>query len=150
MRYLEQDCPLTLREGLDEYFAGIPDLITEDNASPEIARLFRHHDIGHVVFGCDTTLRGEPLADTWCVMGTTVTLREYMRYAELPETRQIFREAGILRVAWISLVMLPDVLRAVWCCLRMPKKFPYWDPEPWMDTPLAELRREFGVRVVRH
>ncbi|MCP4805677.1 MAG: hypothetical protein GY884_10055 [Proteobacteria bacterium] len=150
LRYLDQDCPLTLREGLDEYFAGIEGLLTEDNCDAEVARLFRHHDIGHVVFGCDTTLRGEPLADTWCVMGTTVTVREYLKYAELPETQAIFKEAGLLRVMWVSLLVVPSVLRALWCALRMPKKFPYWEPDVWMDVPLVELRREFGIQVVRH
>ena len=150
LKYLEQDCEQPLSEALDDYFAEIPGLLNEENADDRVAALFRRHDIGHVVFGCDTTLNGEPLADTFCMFGTDVTLAEYAEYARIPETKQVFKDAGIGPLLWSSLKSIPAVLRALWICWRMPKKFPFWDNDVWLDVPLREIRREFGIRVVRH
>ena len=150
LAYLQQDCDQTLREALDDYFAQIPDLITDANADKRVAALFRRHDIGHVVFGCDTTLNGEPLADTFCMFGTDVTLAEYAEYTKIPETKQVFKDAGLRPLVWASLRSIPNVLLALWICWRMPKKFPFWDNDQWLDVPLSQIRAEFGVRVVRH
>lgn len=150
LRYLDQDCDQTLRVALDEYFAQIPDLITEENADERVAALFRRHDIGHVVFGCDTTLDGEPLADTFCMFGTDVSLKEYSEYAKIPETKQLFVEAGAWPLFVASVRCVPRVIRALWICWRMPRKFPFWDNDKWLDIPLRDIRAEFGIRVVPH
>ena len=150
LAYLDQDCTQTLREALEDYFAAIPGLLTEDNAEKWVADLFRSHDIGHVVFGCDTSLNGEPLADVFCVFGTDCTVREYMRYAEIPETKAIFREAGLWRTLVSGLRSLPRIVVALWRCFRMPKKWPFWHNDELLDRPLNELRQQFGVRVIPH
>lgn len=150
LAYLDQGCTQTLREALDDYFASIPGLITEDNADERVGALFRRHDIGHVVFGCDTSLNGEPLADTFCMFGTDVKLREYAEYAKIPETKQVFKDAGLWPLLVASVLCVPRVMVALWVCWRMPEKFPFWHNDEWLDVPLVEIRRRFGVRVVRH
>jgi hypothetical protein len=148
--YLEQDCKQTLREALEDYFAGIPGLITEANAPKKTAELFRHHDVGHVVFGCDTTVNGEPLADTWQILGTDVKLSEYMEYAKLPEARAIFKQTGILMMIWLTLRALPRLLVIMWRVFRMPKKWPFWKNDQYLDVPLCDIRKEFRIKVIKH
>ena len=57
--YQEQDSAQTLRQALDEYYAAEPDLLTPTSLPDEIKRRLRAHDASHVVFGCDTSARGE-------------------------------------------------------------------------------------------
>jgi hypothetical protein len=150
LAYLKQDCPLTLRAALDEYYAQIPDLITEANSEARTAALFRRHDVGHVVFGCDTTLNGEPLADTFCMFGSDVKLKEYAEYAKIPETKKIFKDAGIWLMVYACVRCVPAVIVALWRCWRMPKKWSFWHNDQWLDVPLRQIRAEFGIHVVKH
>jgi hypothetical protein len=146
--FKEQHSQLTLREGLAEYFASIPGLITADNAAADVVELFRYHDAAHVVFGCDTTLHGENLVDTWTLFGTTCTLKEYWSYIKLPETKQVFRDAGYFRMAFAFLRDIPLLLKLIYRTRKMTRKWPWWEIDRYMGTPLDEIRQEFNIRVI--
>ena len=148
LSYLEQDCPLTLRQGLQEYYTQIEGLITEDNASVETAALFRYHDTCHVLFGSDTSIPGEMLADSWILWGTDETLRSYMKYLDLAETKAILEIFKDPRIILKSVISIPLMGRAWWRTRRMTAKWPYRDHEQYLDTPLRELRDRFNIRVV--
>ncbi|MCB9598103.1 MAG: hypothetical protein H6719_35645 [Sandaracinaceae bacterium] len=148
LAYMDPASTLTLREGLEEYYGTIDDLVTDDNAAPDVAALFRFHDTTHVLFGCDTSMRGEALTDTWSVFGTDVTLKAYRRYFELQETQDIFASMTFwekVQALAISTVLIP---RALWRALRMTKKWSFRDHEAYLDRPLCEVRAEFGIRVI--
>ena len=59
-RYVIQDSTQSLREAIAEYYQCNPGLLEPDDMPDGAACLFRQHDAGHVVFGCDTSLRGRP------------------------------------------------------------------------------------------
>ena len=147
-RYIEQDSPQSLREGLAEYRALNPGLLDPDAMSPDAAERFRQHDAGHVVFGCDTSLRGEALIDTWTVAATTAGLRGYLDYFQYPQVNQIFAEAGYWRIALESARCLPDVVRVLARSRRLVTRWPWEDYPRYLDRPLAAIRREFNIRVV--
>ena len=63
-KYQQQNSSQTLQEALDEYYSSFQELITEKNADPRVAELFQIHDVTHVVFGCDTSIKEETLTDT--------------------------------------------------------------------------------------
>lgn len=94
LRYASQASSQTLREGLAEYYEHNPALLGPSQMDPQAARLFRQHDAAHVVFGCDTRLRGETLIDTWTIFGSTIGLRGYLAYLKLPQVNQLFAQAG--------------------------------------------------------
>src|SRR5215469_15871298 len=97
--YQRQDSTLTLAAGLDEYYRGHPALIRPEAISPESAELFRPHDICHVIFGLDTTMVDEAMADLRTLLGTDVGLRRYLHYVRTnKEAKQIFEQIGYLRV----------------------------------------------------
>ncbi|MCA9771780.1 MAG: hypothetical protein KC466_05185 [Myxococcales bacterium] len=146
--YQRQDSPQTLKEGLDEYYAHIPGLITEEHGGREVAQALRVHDTAHVVFGCDTSLHGEALADPWTLFGTTVTFREYLGLLRYPQIRQVFRDAGTWNLIKATVLALPDYLRLFACTVRMPKRWPAHDHAAYMNRSLADIRREFGIRVL--
>ena len=147
-RYTQQDSPQTLREGLAEYYEENPGLLDPAELPSDVAGLFRQHDAGHVVFGCDTSLRGETLIDTWTVFGTTAGLRIYLEYLKQPQVNQIFRDAGIRRIVVEFIRALPDVVRILVRSRRLVEKWAWADYAKQLERPLAELRREHGVAIV--
>lgn len=146
--YARQDSPQTLREGLGEYRARNPALLDAETMPADAAALFRQHDAAHVLFGCDTSLRGETLVDTWTIFASSIGLRGYLAYLKLPQVNQVFAEAGPLRIALVGARCLPDALRVVWRSRRVVPKWPWTGYERYLDRPLGELRDEFRIRVV--
>ena len=61
--YQNQDCELTLREGIEVY----ENYLVENNKIPlkdlKDSTLVRDHDASHVIFGLDTSLEEEALLD---------------------------------------------------------------------------------------
>ncbi len=145
---MSQDSPLSLREGIAEYYEHNVNLLDPGELPPEVADLFRQHDAGHVVFGCDTSLRGESLIDTWTIFGATVGLRGYLQYFKYPQVNQIFSEVGYWQILLQTIRCLPDILRVIVRSRRLHSKWPWRDYERYLDRPLGELRREFKIRVV--
>jgi hypothetical protein len=148
LRYTSQTSPQTLREGLAEYYERNPALLDPAHMTPEAAELFRQHDAAHVVFGCDTSLRGETLIDTWTIFGSAIGLRGYLAYLKLPQVNQLFAEAGFLGITGELLRCLGDVLRVAWRGARLRRKWPWRAYAGQLDRPLAEIREQHGIRVV--
>ena len=147
-QYQRQDSGLTLKEGLAEYCEGHPSLFRPSQLAKDSARFFRSHDIARVVFGLDTTLADEALADAWTLLGTGVGLRRYVRYLRTnPEAQQLMKQIGWARTAPISLRVLPQLF-IVWLHTRkMTSKWPWEFNEGFMDLPLQEIRRKFNIHL---
>ena len=148
MKYLEEGSTQPLREGLAEYYAHNSALLDPARLPVEVAELFRQHDAAHVVFGCDTSLRGEILIDLWTVFATTAGLRGYMKYFKYPQVNRIFAEAGYWRIALALLRCLPDMFRVLARSHQMSGRWPWQGYYRYFDRPLSEIRREFNIRVV--
>lgn len=146
--YLEQSSAQTLAQGLSEYYAHNPGLLDPERLPPHAARLFRQHDVAHVVFGCDTSLRGETLVDTWTIFATSAGLRGYLEYLKLPQVNELFSRTGYARIALELLRAIPDVIRVVYRSLRAKRKWQLGDWEQHLERPLRSIREQFGVRVV--
>lgn len=149
LAYQVQSSVQTLREGLDEYRAANPHLVDERGASsPQIGRFFQAHDRCHVVFGLDTTIREEAMADTWTIFGSDIPLREYASYANSPEVKGILSELGWWKGIGQSVTSLPAAVMAWRRARRMTTPWPFWDNETWLDCPLASIRSEHGIELV--
>lgn len=150
LAYQEQDSPLTLAQGLAEYYrANGGRVLPPDTLPPDSAALFRSHDICHVIFGLDTTLEDEAMADTRTLLSCDVGLRRYTGYlASNKETQAIFKQIGYGTVLWGTLKTLPRIARAIRERFRMTKSWPWVPPENHMARKLSDLRREYGIRVI--
>lgn len=150
LSYRRQDSALTLAQGLEEYYAAnAGKVVRPRDLPPESYALFRSHDICHVVFGLGTTLDDEALADMRTLFSCDVGLRRYCAYlAQDREARALFKELGYARSVWITLLALPRIVRAAFEARRMTKRWPWQPPDAYLDRSLAELRREFAIRVV--
>jgi hypothetical protein len=147
-KYMQQESMQSLREGIVEYYACNPDLLDPSALPGDTEKLFRQHDAGHVVFGCDTSLRGESLIDTWTIFGTTAGLRGYLEYFKHPEVNQIFADAGYWRITVEFVRCIPDVLRVLARCRRLSWRWPWADYDHYLDQSLDEIRARFNIRVV--
>ncbi|HXQ11230.1 MAG TPA: hypothetical protein VN805_09590 [Caulobacteraceae bacterium] len=116
---------------------------------PESAALFRSHDICHVIFGLDTTLAHEGMADVRTLLSCDVGWRRYGRYMTSdPQAKAIFKELGYAKAIWATLIIVPRLLRAVAEASRMRKRWPWEPPAEHFDRPLADLRRAYQIRLI--
>ncbi len=145
--YVDQDCPLTLREGLDQFAAMMPDLLPTDTDT-EVGKLLRAHDCCHILFGLTTQLGDEVLADTWTLAGTDVTLRQYSKWLKQDEFTALFKEIGYGKIVFASLKSLPRIFKAIARARRMTEKWSMFGYEEHLDTPLRELRKRYNIAVL--
>jgi len=148
--YQQQDCPMTLAEGLEEYYRANQGRVTRpDDLSQESRDLFRSHDMCHVIFGLDTTLADETMADMRTLISCDVGFRAYGRYlATNPDAKALFEELGYGRAVLATLIAVPRILRAVVENFRMTQKWPWKPPASYLGRSLSELRRAHGIRVI--
>ncbi len=146
--YVSPDSTMTLRQGLEEYYRINMNLLSPESLPDDAADMFKRHDAGHVVFGCDTSLRGETLIDTWTVVATTAGVRGYLEYFKFSQVNAIFKEVGFLTITIESIKALPPISRAIYYGLKQQRKWPWKKFESYLDTPLADIRKEFDITVI--
>lgn len=144
--YLDPECSLTLAEGLAEFAAANPGLIPPSD--PELRELILAHDSCHVLFGLTTSVEDEALADTWALVGSTVTMKQYASYLKRPEFTDLVKQIGLWNILFGSLRALPRIVRAIRRSRRMTRPWPFFDYARFLDVPVVELRRQFGVQLV--
>lgn len=150
LAYQQQDSPQTLAQGLEEYYAANQGRVTRpQDLPPGSAELFASHDICHVIFGLSTSPSDEVLADLRTMMSCDVGLRRYAAYlARDAQAQAIFKDFGYLRALRETLAAAPRIARGIAASWRMTRRWPWTPPLAYSARRLADLRREFGIRVV--
>ena len=150
LSYQQQDSTQTLADGLEEYYAAnVGKVVRPRDLPPESGALFRSHDICHVVFGLNTTLDDEALADIRTLLSCDVGVRRYAAYLATDKQAQaLFKELGYLKSAWVTILAVPRICRATVEAFRMNKRWPWTPPESFQERRLADLRQEFGIHLV--
>ena len=148
--YQAQDSTQTLAQGLAEYYAhNAGRVLPPDALTPASAALFRSHDICHVIFGLDTTFEDEAMADTRTMLSCDVGWVHYVKYlGSNADAQAILKEVGVLAFVQGTVKAAPRLLRAVRESFRMGKRWPWNPPEEYQIRTLADLRREYGIRVI--
>ena len=152
MEFLKASSTLTLRAGLDELYREAPEVA---RVSKEKGKPFRDHDLTHVIFGCDTSIDGELLLKPWILHGTDINYDELREDATDPEVKRLNKEATALlggHVKALALGVFYYLPLYFWVWIRyvrgMAKKWPHSRvSEAMLDTPLNELRQEYGIRL---
>ena len=146
--YQHPDATMTLRQGIDEYFASDATLTDPDTCTPGAAELFRRHDAIHVLFGTNRDIVQEAWTDAWTLFGTTAGWRDFMAYTREPEVVGVIGEIGYWETFVGSLRSVPGVFR-IW---RRSKQMR--EPWPWdayaqhYDEPLDALRERYGISLL--
>ena len=146
--FTEQSSRQTLREGLVEYFSNIPELMEGGDLPADLAHGLHGHDVAHVVFGCDTSVRGEVVLARWSLFGIEGSLRPYLIGVRRRETRGLFRDffraVRLRELPALVKAGITAVIRSCW----MSRRWPFDRYGPYLDRPLVEIRQEFHIRVV--
>ena len=128
LKYINQNCKLTLKEGLEEYYSSNPQQIKEfSDKIPILA----DHDITHVIFGLGTSIEEESLLDTWTIRGTDITWKQMYEYAFDKEFRKLYKailkdEGGWLKIIKVVIKCIPRKLKIHFNRIpMMKKKWPY-------------------------
>src|SRR5262249_20080737 len=150
LKYQRQDSPLTLSEGLEEYYAANEGVVRRPrDLPPESYGLFRNHDMCHVIFGLGTTLDDEAMADVRTLFSCDVGWRRYSTYlAQDKQAKALFKELGYLTAIKATLRSTPRIWRAFLESRRMKKLWPWSPPEAFQTRSLRDLRDEFGICVM--
>lgn len=147
LEYIRPGATLTLAEGLDEYYGSREHLRTGRGMSDAAREFFRCHDAAHVVFGCSTELLDEGVVKLWSLFGTTAGL-SLLRAYRLPESQEIYSEISLGATVSTAVGMLRLAPITLWRCSRMTERWPWSRFEAYLDLPLVEIRRRYGIRVV--
>lgn len=152
-RYMNKTSTQTLREGLAEYYALNPHVTDPATQPPDFARILRAHDVGHVIYGCDTGMFDElkilPLF--WWTSGCT--FQTYLKMKNSPAVDVMYadmiKEKGAFWLYGAVLRVLPGVileLIPIWFKTRHQQKLlPFLEFEPLLDRSLLEIRQEFDL-----
>ena len=83
------------------------------------------------------------LASLFGTTGGVTVLRGYMNH----ETADIYTKLPVGSTL-LALLLAPYLIaRTVWQCSRQKRRWPWVEHAQYMNTPLVELRSEFGIKV---
>lgn len=151
--YTDKASTQTLREGLAEYYALNPHITPPETQPPEFAKILLAHDVGHVIYGCDTGMYDElkilPLF--WWTSECTFQRFRQMRNTPAVDVmyEDMIREKGILWLYGSVLKVLPPLipeLVSLWFKTRDRKKrVPFLEFHPLLDRSLLAIRQEYDL-----
>lgn len=149
LEYLKPNTSLTLRGGITQLRE--EDAKERDMAgtvAPEVERSMTAHDAVHVIFACDTSDKGEAVAHAWMLLGTTVTHRQLRDVMGTQDHRAFARELGRGRRLLALLSAIPAIMAAALRARQMHRRWSWFDYDRYLDTPIVDIRSEYGVRVI--
>jgi hypothetical protein len=151
--YLDRSSTQTLREGLEEYYAFNPHVTPPSTQPAEFAKVLLAHDVGHVIYGCDTGMYDElkilPLF--WWTSECTFQCFRKMRNTPAVDVMydDMIKEKSVLWLYGEVLKVLPPLipeLISIWFKTRdRQKRVPFLEFEPLLDRSLLEIRQEFDM-----
>lgn len=145
-RYQQQCSTQTLIKGLEEYHSCNSGLVERRNVSTAEKEFFRCHDVVHVVFGCDTTLSDEAVVKISTIFGTSIGLQVLRGYGS-KESKEIYRKLSLFDIILTTIQSIILVPMTIWHCIQMRKRWPWSNYDRYLEMPLNEIRRKFGIRV---
>ena len=136
---------VTLREAFSEYHRKNSRIVSATEISNNSEIFFNCHDIAHVVFDCDTSLRGEGVVKLWTIFGTTLGFSLHVKeYAEANafELFRKYRLRHILASVPQVIIVSPVVISRA---LKMKRKWPWVSYDEYLDISITEIRKEFNI-----
>ena len=152
LQYQEQDCELTLSEGLECYYNSFPDSKEVFKDNYESGTLLRDHDSTHVIFGLDISIEQEAILDTWVLWGSKFKWKYLFGYSKLPQIAELqkgllkeFGFAGFIKLYWkVGAIKRKVIYRT----FKMKKKWPFKMPDEYMSMKISELREAHGIKIL--
>ena len=152
LEYQDQNCNLTLQEGLNCYYKAFPESTEILEDSTDSGTLLRDHDCTHVIFGLNISIEQESILDTWVLWGSKWELKYLLGYQKLPQIKQLYKDLvneigyfGFIKILWkLSGIKRKVIFRT----FKMRKKWPFKMPEEYLSMKISDLREMHGIKVL--
>ena len=150
---MDKHSPQSLREGLKEYYFRNPHVTDPATQPSDFAKILRAHDVGHVIYGCDTGMYDELKILPLFWWTSECTFQMYLKMKNSPAVdvmyEDMIREKGALWLYGAILRVLPGVileLIPIWFNTRNRQKLlPFLEFEPLLDRSILDIRQEFDL-----
>ncbi len=141
---------MTLRQGLEKFYSKNKDYLSHDKngLTPEAKAFFASHDAAHVLFRCDISLFGEGSVKIWTIFGTTLGFWKHIRGYQEANAFELSKEFGFTGFVSNIFKFLGSIPILIVRARRMHKPWPWSSFEPYLDTPISEIRKEFNIQVL--
>ena len=149
-QFQQQNCRLTLKEALAEFYAVNANIFHKPNPETKWTELLVHHDVGHVFFGVNTSILDETAGDYWTLFASDLSFRESLDYANTPEGKQLVKSIGFVNIAKSLILGLPLLIKILFRARKMTRRWQIKGYEKYMDTPLGEIRKEHNLRILEY
>lgn len=142
---------ITLRQGLEQFYEENKNYLSHNKKgiSNEAKAFFESHDIVDVLFGCDISLFGEGSVKIWTIFGTTLGFWKHIRGYKEANAFELSKNFGFVHIANNIFKFLSSIPRLIIRAKCMNKPWPWSGFEPYLDTPISEIRKEFNIQVLR-
>jgi hypothetical protein len=151
--YMKKQSTQTLQEGLAEYYALNPHITDPATQPSDFAKILLAHDVGHVIYGCDTGMYDELKILPLFWWTSECTFQTYLGMKNSPAVDVMYddliKQKGALWLYGAILRVLPAVileLIPIWFTTRNREKLvPFIEFEPLLERSLFDIRQEFDL-----
>ena len=150
--FQNQECSLTLREGVEHYRAYLNKNGKKVLDDQEDSLTILSHDATHVIYGLDTSLEEEQMLNFWTLFGTTYTWKEIMAYNGREEvsdfTKDLLKELGVINMVMLTIRSIVPFFQVLRNLRLKKKKWSFVPPNELMDRSVSSLREEYGIKIL--
>lgn len=156
--FCEQNCNVTLRQALDEYYAQNPDFHNPDQFENGSKNILFPHDVCHIIFGCDTRIAEEFKIEIWTFFATNFSFKIYyddylsplltMEKNSLKEVSGVFLSFFTLPNLIQYMLAIPGFAKTFFAARKVNPKWDYYNYQVHLDRSVSDVRQEFNIQVV--
>ena len=152
-KYTDKYSNQTVQEGLEEYYKINSDLTNPNTQPDDFSQILLAHDVGHVIYGCDTDMYDElkllPLS--WWT--SECTFKEYLKMRKNPAVdvmyEDLIKRHGVIWLYFSIIFVLPKLfpeLVSIWFKTRnRQNRVPFLEFESLLNRSLLDIRQELGI-----
>ena len=147
---MKEERNITLRQGLEKFHKEYKNHLSHNKKgiSSEAQAFFKSHDIAHVLFDCDISLFGEGSVKIWTIFGTTLGFWKHIKGYQEADALELSKNFNIAHVINNIFKFLSSIPVLIIRAKRMHKLWLWSEFEPYLDTPISEIRKEFNIQVL--
>lgn len=152
-RYTDKYSNQTVQAGLEEYYKVNSD-VTNPNTQPnDFGKILLAHDVGHVIYGCDTGMYDELKLLLLFWWTSECTFKEYLKMRKNPAVdvmyEDLIKRHGVIWLYFSIIFVVPRLLPelvSIWFKTRnRQNRVPFLEFESLLNRSLLDIRREFGI-----
>lgn len=152
-RYTDKYSNQTVQAGLEEYYKVNSD-VTNPNTQPnDFGKILLAHDVGHVIYGCDTGMYDELKLLLLFWWTSECTFKEYLKMRKNPAVdvmyEDLIKRHGVIWLYFSIIFVVPRLLPelvSIWFKTRnRENRVPFLEFESLLNRSLLDVRQEFGI-----